>query len=298
MVTSVCDHNAVLRPLNYLEAHHSLAVTRVGCDAEGHIDPNEVGDALRPTTRLVALVHASNVTGALQPIDEIANRLAKHPARLLVDAAQTVGHIPVSVRQLRCDLLAAPGHKGLLGPLGTGFLYIAPGVERELEPVRMGGTGTRSESDSVPESMPERFEAGNLNVPGIIGMGAGIAYVQQHGESQFANHEGELTELLLNELADMSHVTCYGPREMRERLPVVSFNVDGHEPQEVAVLLDQAAGIQTRAGFHCAPRMHQALQTLTLGGTVRVSCGPFSQQQDVQVLVQTLKQLASSGFAR
>jgi cysteine desulfurase family protein len=292
-ITSVCDHNSVLRPLRYLESRGEIAVTRVGCDDRGCIDAGEVAGALRDETRLVALVHASNVTGTLQPIAEVAERLVGHPARLLVDAAQTVGHVPVSVRRLQCDLLAAPGHKGLLGPTGTGFLYVAPGVEDDLRLLRLGGTGTRSESDLPPDDLPERFEAGNLNVPGIVGLAAGIAFLRQRGLDRVAEHERQLMRQLIDGLSGLEHVTLYGPGDLTARVAVQSLNVRGHDPQEVATLLDQAAGIQTRAGFHCAPLMHRALKTDRRGGTVRLSFGPLNHPEDVVAVVDTLAQLAS-----
>jgi cysteine desulfurase/selenocysteine lyase len=293
VVTSVCEHNSVLRPLRYLEAHQQVSVTRVGCDAEGLVDPDEVVRAvLGPRqTRLLVLVHASNVTGALQPIEQVAQQLADHPVRLLVDAAQSVGHLPLSVQRMGCDLLAAPGHKGLLGPTGTGFLYLAPGMEHEVQPIRLGGTGTRSESDEAPEQLPDRYEAGNLNVPGILGLAAGIEFLNERGVDQLAEHERQLADQLTHGLAELSHVKRYGPADRSRRTGVISFNVDQHDPQEVAVLLDQIGGIQTRAGFHCAPRIHQALGTADLGGTVRVSCGPFNETSDIDAAIAALAQL-------
>jgi cysteine desulfurase / selenocysteine lyase len=288
VVTSVCDHNAVLRPLRYLEDQQQLHVTRVGCDPHGVIDPNDVLAAVRPDTRLVAVLHASNVTGALQPIEPIAAGLKEHDAFLVVDAAQTVGHVPLSVRQLGCDVLAAPGHKGLLGPTGTGFLYVAPGVERELQPIRLGGTGTHSESDQPPEDLPHRYEAGNLNVPGIYGLAAGISWLQERGLDALAAHERELTGRLLHDLSALDQVTVYGPQDPTRQVAVISFNIDPLDPQEVATLLDQVGQIQTRAGFHCAPRMHRALKTAELGGTVRVSCGPFTHSTDIDALIETI----------
>ena len=291
-MTSVCEHNSVLRPLRFLEQELPIEVSCVPADAEGIVSVDQLRAALRPRTRLVALVHASNVTGALQPVQEVAALLQHHPALLLVDAAQTVGHIPLHVDDLGCDLLAAPGHKGLLGPLGTGFLYIAPGTEQQLRPLRLGGTGTASEQDRQPEELPTRFEAGNLNVPGIVGLGQGIQYLRQRDLSALAQHERELISGLLDGLAEIPGITCYGPAGPARRTGVVSFNLAGHDPQELAVLLEQLACVQVRAGFHCAPLMHRALKTSACGGTVRVSCGPFNTVSDIQTLLAALRQLA------
>ncbi|MCA9150413.1 MAG: aminotransferase class V-fold PLP-dependent enzyme, partial [Planctomycetales bacterium] len=241
------------------------------------------------------IVHASNVTGTVQPIEAIAAASADHPALLLVDGAQTVGHWPVDVQQLGCDLLAAPGHKGLLGPTGTSFLYAAPQALEKLQPLRWGGTGTASDSDEPPRDAPAAYEAGNANVPGLLGLGAGIAYVAERSVKRIAAEAMSRVQELLAGLEDLSHVVVYGASiDDPQRVGVVSFNVQGFDPQEVAVLLDQMAGIQVRAGFHCAPRMHDALQTAELGGTVRVSFGPFNQTADVRRLLEVLSELGSA----
>jgi cysteine desulfurase family protein len=291
VVTTTSEHNAVLRPLRYLESEGHIQVTRVEPNSDGTITADSITHALRPETRLVALIHVSNVTGAVQPIDEVAQRLRKHAALLLVDAAQSVGHLPLDVERSDCDFLAAPGHKGLFGPLGTGFLYIAPGREIELRPVRLGGTGTHSDQDEQPEELPFRFEAGNLNVPGLLGLGAGIRYLMERGVTAVANHEQQLLAKLLPALSAIPGVTVYGPRGS-ERCGVVSLNLSGYDPQELAVLLDQVASIQVRAGFHCAPHIHRTLGTSHCGGTVRISPGAFNTEDDIDALLATLQQLS------
>ncbi len=179
VVTSVVEHNSVLRPLKWLEQHRSVSVTRVDCDADGVVDAENLVDAFQSSTKLIALTHASNVTGAIQPIEDAARLAHDNDALLLVDAAQSLGHLPINVQSQRIDLLAASGHKGLLGPLGTGVLYIADGLEAQMESLRQGGTGTKSEEDVQPSELPFMLEAGNLNVPGLVGLGAGAAYVKK-----------------------------------------------------------------------------------------------------------------------
>jgi cysteine desulfurase family protein len=291
VVTSATEHNAVLRPLRHLEKEGRIQVTRIAPNAEGVVPTDAILDGLRAETRLVALIHVSNVTGAVQPVEEVALRLRQHQALLLVDAAQSVGHLPLNVTQIGCDLLAAPGHKGLFGPLGTGFLYVAPGRERDLRPVRLGGTGTQSDQDEAPDELPFRFEAGNLNVPGLVGLGAGIRYVLERGVTAIAEHEQQLRQQLLAQLTDMPGAIVYGPRQSGVG-GVVSLNLNGYEPQELAALLDQVASIQVRAGFHCAPRIHDALGTRTRGGTVRISPGALNTEEDLAVLASTLQQLS------
>ena len=300
VITSVCEHNSVLRPLRHWQDRGDVRVTYIRCDGLGYIDPDDVRRAVQPRTRLVALLHASNVTGAVQPVEEVG-RLAREAGVLyLVDAAQSLGHLPTDVTHINCDLLAGPGHKGLLGPLGTGVLYLAPGVEQQLSPTRQGGTGTRSDEDVQPTSLPDRYESGNLNVPGIVGLNAGVAEVCRRGPAAIAAHERQLTQRLLEGLTEISGITLYGPgagdrgpgtAEKMPRVGVVSFNLEGFEPQELAALLDATHSIQVRAGIHCAPRMHQALGT-SPRGTVRFSVGMFNTLEDVEAAIEVLREIA------
>lgn len=299
VVTSVCEHNSVLRPLRHWQDHGDVRVTYVGCSREGYIDPDDVRRALQPRTRLIALIHASNVTGAVQPVAEVG-RLARQAGVLyLVDAAQSLGHTPIDVQQTGCDLLAAPGHKGLMGPLGTGILYVGPNAEQQLLPTRQGGTGTLSDEDLQPSSLPDKYESGNLNVPGILGLGAGLAEVERRGIDAIGLHERALAGRLVEGLKGIGQITVYGPAGGDKRqgtgnqssVGVVSFNVEGFEPQELAALLDSTRSIQVRAGLHCAPRMHQALGT-SPRGTVRISFGFFNTVADVDSVLEVLREVA------
>lgn len=296
VVTTVCEHNSVLRPLRHLADTRNVDVTYVPCDAEGIVSADDVLAAVTPQTRLVAMVHASNVTGALQPVEEVGQRLRGGGALLLVDAAQTLGHLPVLPQQIGADLLAAPGHKGLMGPLGTGLLYIAPGVEGELQSVRQGGTGTRSEDDRQPEGLPDKYEAGNQNVPGIVGLGAAASYLLQRGLDDLRQHDVALCQQLLLGLAAISGVRVLGPMDTSRRVGVVSVQFQGYEPQEVAATLDAAYHVQARAGLHCAPRMHQALLTLDVGGTVRFSLGAFNTAADVDSAIEAAEAIAAASL--
>ncbi len=296
VVTSVCEHNSVLRPLRHLEETRDVEVTRVGCDSQGVIDPEEVHAALRPGTRLVVLTHASNVTGAIEPIAEVGQMVREHEALFLVDAAQTLGHVPLGVEELGADLIAAPGHKGLLGPLGTGLLYVGRGVETLLESLRQGGTGTRSEDDQQPDTLPEKYEVGNHNVPGIVGLAAGVAYLEQRSLEQIRNHSQELTEQLLAGFSEIQGLQVYGPTDISQRVGVVSIGLEGYDPQEVAATLDAAYRVQVRAGYHCAALMHRALGTAQSGGTVRFSPGPFTTAADIDVAIAAVGEIASTSL--
>ncbi len=200
VVTTVSEHNSVLRPLRWLEENQGVRVTRIGCDPQGRVDASELCAAVEPTTRLVTLQHASNVTGAVQPVAEVGAFLREHDALFLVDAAQTAGHWPISVEQLAADLLATPGHKGLLGPLGTGILYVGPKADAELRALRQGGTGTQSETDRQPDSLPDKLESGNHNVTGIAGLAAGIRYIVERGVAALGPHGPPLAARVLTGL--------------------------------------------------------------------------------------------------
>jgi cysteine desulfurase family protein len=292
VVTTVCEHNSVLRPLRFLAEHRDVSSTHVPCDSTGVVDPSEIENAIKPNTRLIALLHASNVTGAIQPVEEVGRIAAERKLIYLVDAAQSLGYVPVDVSRMGCHLLAAPGHKGLLGPLGTGLLYIAPGIEQQLLPIRQGGTGTRSDEESAPTTLPDRYEAGNLNVPGLVGLEAGVSHLLAEGVEKTREAAQCLTQRLLDGLSPMKNITLYGPRTAEGRVGVVSLNLAGYDPQELASLLDAQWSIQARAGLHCAPRMHQALGTAP-GGTLRLSLGHFTSESQIDAVVAAIKEVAA-----
>ncbi len=292
VVTTVCDHNSVLRPLRALREQHDVAVTYVPCDGHGFVSPDDVRAALRPNTRLVAVVHASNVTGAIQPIAEIGTIVRESEALFLVDAAQSLGHVSIDVGHLEVDLLAAPGHKGLLGPLGTGVLYLRPGVERVLEPLRYGGTGTQSDEDRQPEVLPDKYEPGNHNMLGLAGLVAAAEFLQQQSVETIEAHHSKLAAHLLERLRAIEGVTIHGPQTATDRTSVVSITVDGYDPQELAAMLEASHRIQCRAGLHCAPRMHQSLGTSASGGTVRFSPGYATSLDDIDAVTRAVEEIA------
>jgi cysteine desulfurase family protein len=314
VVTSVCEHNSVLRPLRALRETSDVSVSYVPCDGQGRLFPDDVRQVLRPHTRLVVIQHGSNVTGAIQPIESIAEVLSGHDAFLLVDAAQTAGHVPIDVQQMGVDLLATPGHKGLLGPLGTGILYLCPKVQRELRPLRMGGTGTHSNDDRQPDQLPDKFESGSHNLPGLAGLAAACDFLRDRGIATIHAQLTRQTSQLLNRLEDLSAsstagLKVHGPRLDRPwashkspsegaapsaRTSVVSLTLMGYDPQEIAILLEASHGIQSRAGLHCAPKMHQALGTLAGGGTLRLSLGWSTTQDEIDQTVTALKALVAT----
>jgi cysteine desulfurase family protein len=292
VVTSLAEHNSVLRPLRYLEESRNVEVTRVGVSREGFVDIDALAAAVRPTTRLVALIHASNVTGAIQPIEDAAHVAHERGALFLVDAAQSLGSEPVDVSTTGIDLLAAPCHKGLLGLLGLGILYVGPRAEEHIESVRQGGTGTQSEDDHQPTSLPHKFESGNANVPGILALEAGLGFLRERTVARIRRKELQLTGRLMEGLARIKGVTLHGPRQSDRRVGVVSLTIDGFDPHEVASTLDAVYSIQVRSGLHCAPQMHRALGTLDRGGTVRLSLGPFTTGDHIDRTVSAIAEIA------
>lgn len=292
VVTTCMDHNSVLRPLSALEEQAGVRRTVVAADPKTtRVAADAMAAALRPETRLVVLNHASNVTGVLQPVAEIAERCARRGVLLLVDAAQSAGHVPIDFAGLGVDLLAAPGHKGLLGPLGTGVLLIRDGVQQQMRTVREGGTGSESEQPRQPDALPDRFEAGSHNAPGIAGWLAALRWIAERGVAALREHETRLCEVFAAGLARVPGLTWYGPREPADRVGVFSVRVNGLSPHEVAALLEARDGLLTRAGLHCAPLAHETIGTLAAGGTTRFSFGPFIREPDVECALAALSAL-------
>lgn len=294
VITSVIEHNSVLRPLHELEREGRIELTLVPVDQAGVVNPDDFRQALRPHTRLLALTHASNVTGAIQPCADVGQIARAAGAVYLVDAAQTVGHVPIDVRALSADLVAAPGHKALMGPLGTGFIYIKPGIEQDLRSVRQGGTGTRSEVEFQPSTLPDKYEAGNHNAPGLIGLSAALKWRMEQPPAAVQAHEQKLLEHLLHGLEAIPGIEIHGPPTVAGRVGVVSISLGDQDPQIVATLLDQVAQVQVRSGLHCAPGAHRALGTLDRGGTVRFSVGAFTTQQELDIALDALRQVAEN----
>lgn len=293
VVTTMADHNSVLRPLRWLAEHYGVRVDYVACDSEGFVELDALRSKLNRATRLVAVNHASNVTGTLQRLEAIVDAVRRHSsAMVLVDAAQSLGHVPLFPGEIGIDLLAAPGHKGLLGPGGTGILYVRPGLEEELVPLRFGGTGSRSDEDRQPDEWPDRYEPGNPNTPALAGLIKGIEYLEQRGLDDLRAHEVTLTQRLIDGLHAIPGVEVYGPKNAADRVGVVSINVKGLSPHELAAILDGQFHIQVRAGIHCAPLIHRRLGTLERGGAVRFSLGPFNTLEHVEAAIAAVGQIA------
>jgi cysteine desulfurase / selenocysteine lyase len=290
VVTTCLEHDAVARPLAAL-AERGVAVARVPCAPDGSLDPDDLSRELQTApTRLVAMIHASNVCGTILPVREAARVAHRHGALLLLDAAQTAGVLPIDVAELEIDLLAFPGHKGLLGPTGTGGLYVAPDVR--LSPVRRG-TGNRSGEERQPKDMPEALESGTVNTVGIAGLGAAVRVLKGWGLANVQAHEARLAARLLAGLEDVPGVRVYGPADPRRRVAVVSLTMEGWDPVDLAAALDSSFAVAVRPGLHCAPLAHRTLRTYPRG-TVRLSPGCFTTEGEVDQALAALRELAEA----
>ena len=291
VVTTSMEHNSVARPLFAL-AERGVDVIWLPCAQDGSLDLEDLDRALRAApTRLVAMTHASNVCGTILPIGAAAELAHRHGALLLVDAAQTAGVLPIDVTGQSIDLLAFPGHKGLLGPTGTGALYVAPGVH--LTPMQQGGTGTHSELLSQPDELPFALEAGTVNTVGIAGLSAALRVLKATGIEAVRAREASLVERLLAGLQEIRGVTVHGPLDSAQRVAVVSVILHGWEPVDVGAALDSAFGIAVRPGLHCAPLAHRTLGTFPLG-TVRLAPGYSTTDDEIDQALVALRELSLS----
>ena len=304
IVTTDLDHNSILRPCRALEARGATVTRLPGDPITGVVDPDDVAAAIGPNTVLVATLHGSNVTGRVQPITDIGAACRARDVPFLVDAAQTLGHRPVDVSTMNIDLLAFPGHKGLLGPLGTGGLYIAPGLEHVIEPIRVGGTGSSSEHDTQPDFMPDRFEPGSHNAIGLAGLDAALGWLLERGIETLWHEERQLIERMDRGLEGIDGLHVLGGHG-GDRCGVFAVTIgtadDGPagrlEPEALAAVLEDRFGILTRAGLHCAPRAHAHFGTDETGGAVRLSLGPFLHHDDVDRVIHALEAIAADMHA-
>jgi cysteine desulfurase/selenocysteine lyase len=290
VLASSMEHNAVMRPLRDLESK-GVSLSVVPCSPDGALDPDAVAQAMRPSTRLVVLTHASNVTGTILPVSRVADIAHNSGAFLLVDAAQSAGLLPIDVQAMNIDFLAFTGHKGLLGPQGTGGLAIGSRVPvRDLNPLWRGGTGSRSEFEIQPEDMPDKFESGTLNSPGIAGLGAGVEYILKRGLESIRAQEVALMRQLVEGIRCLDGVSLYGPTDIESRTSIVSFTAAGHRVSEIGLRLDEEFGILGRVGLHCAPAAHRTIGTFP-EGTVRLALGLQTTEDDITSVIEALKKI-------
>ncbi len=282
------EHNSVLRPLHALKARLGIAIDLLPVDGDGRVLVHKLPGVLRPRTRLVACVHASNVTGVVQPVAEVGAFARRKGILFLVDAAQSAGALPIDVRKMKIDLLAFPGHKGLLGPLGTGALVMSPNVD--LEPVRQGGTGSLSEKEIQPEFYPDRLETGSHNAPGLLGLWEGVRFVSQRGVPTIRRHERALLDQFREGIQRIPGLRIFGPSQTLHQVAVASLLFRDEDPRRTAARLWDQSRVMVRAGLHCAPWAHRQIGTFPLG-TFRFSFGPFVTSRHIDRAVAALRAL-------
>ena len=289
-ILSAMEHNAVWRPANQLRKS-GVSFDLAPCDREGRLELEKLPGLFRRETRLMVLCHASNVCGTLQDAAAVSRLCHEHGVYLALDCAQTAGHIPLDMQALGADALCFTGHKGLLGPQGSGGLALLPELAERLEPLIAGGTGSRSDSGEMPPFLPDRLEAGTMNLPGIAGLGHSLAFLQARGLAVLHRHEMEMTRLLLEGLADLPRVRLAGLPGTADRMAVVSLDFLDRDNGEIALALERDYGVLTRCGLHCAPLAHQALGTYPQG-TVRFSPGWATTEQEICAALEAIHRLA------
>ena len=287
VIVSSLEHNAMMRPIRQVEAQ-GVEFSRIPADSRGTTDPKDILPLIRPNTRLVAIMHASNVCGTLLPVKEISDICRERGLPVILDAAQTAGHYPVNMKELGLSALCVPGHKGLLGPQGIGVLMLDEEFAKRVEPLISGGTGSASDSELLPPYMPDRFESGTLNIPGIFGLNAALRFILEKGVDTLRAHEEGLTRRFIDGLEGLP-LRLAGTKDIGRRVGVISIDFTGRDNAEVAYELEKR-GIMTRCGLHCAPSAHKTLGTFPQG-TVRFSIGYANAECDVDAAISAIKEI-------
>jgi len=292
-IVSSMEHNAVMRPLTQL-ARTGVEFTRVACDRVGRMNPENLAKKFRPNTKVVIITHASNVCGTILPLEAIGAYCREHGALFLVDAAQTAGAVDIDFQRFGLDALAFTGHKSLLGPQGTGGFVISDRLVPALDPLISGGTGSLSDQEEVPPFMPDKYEAGTPNIPGLFGLHAALSYLEMEGVDNIRQAELELTARFLNEAGNLPGIRSVGLGGTEGRTAVVSLDFLGKDNGEVAYELSKTYGIMTRSGLHCAPSAHQTLGTFPRG-TVRFSFSHFNTKEEIDTAIDALNKITKAG---
>lgn len=287
ILTTSMEHNSIARPLRYMQ-NQGMKVDIIQCNNKGQLNINELAERMQVGT-IVVVSHASNVTGSIVELKRLGQIIKEHKGIFIVDAAQSAGVEAIDVQEMAIDMLFFTGHKSLLGPQGTGGIYVNPNLE--IKAIKLGGTGSLSESDEQPKFMPDMLESGTLNTMGIAGLKAGISFIKEMGLENIKKHEVKLTEKLITGLMEIKKVNIYGPRLDENRAAVVSFNIEGKDSGEVAFLLENEFEIISRSGLHCAPWAHKTIGTLETG-TIRLSPGIFNTDEEIEATIAAIYKLA------
>ena len=293
VITSSLEHNAVMRPLTQL-SKTGVEFDRIPAKEYGEMDVDAIEGLIRPNTVAIVVSHASNVFGTINPIKAIGEIAHQHGLKFIVDSAQTAGILPIDMQEMHIDALCFTGHKGLLGPQGIGGFILDQDMVTRIEPIISGGTGSISHSEETPTFMPDRFEAGTMNLPGILGLHAGLSWLEKRGLENVRKHELDLTQSFLDGIKPLVHegkIKVFGMPGIEGRVGVVSIQTCNIDPADAAFKLDFEYGIMTRVGLHCAPYTHQVFGTYPTG-TIRFSFGNFNTEDDVHAAVKALSEIA------
>ena len=293
VLVSSMEHNAVMRPIRQLEKN-GVEFDRVPCSEQGELKLQSMEALLKPNTKAVVMMHASNVCGTILPLKEVGAFCKTHGLKFIADCAQTAGTMPISMKEMNIDILCFTGHKGLYGPQGIGGFILQEEMISAMTPLLSGGTGSISHTEEIPEFMPDRFEPGTMNLPGIFGLNSALGWINEVGIENIYNKERILTRLFLEEIGKLDpkgeKIKLVGKKTEEGRTAVVSIQTPGRDVSEVAYLLDKNYGIMTRVGLHCAPSAHQTLGTYPTG-TVRFSFGYFNTEEEVLFAVKALEEI-------
>jgi cysteine desulfurase family protein len=290
VITTTLEHNAVLRPLNQLEENNIIEVSYVEADKKGILNHELIEKEIKKDTKLILINHASNVTGTILPIQEIGKIAEKHGLFYAIDTAQTAGIIDIDFKKLNLDFLGFTGHKSLLGPQGIGGMILSDKLSEKMESLITGGTGSLSESVKQPDFLPDKFESGTLNTPGVIGLKAGIEYINSVGIKAIHNHEIKLLEKFLNGICNINKINVLGSLDIENKVPTVPLTVEGYDLGDLGFKLAEEYGIMVRSGLHCAPLAHKTIGTFP-EGTLRFSMGWHTTEEDIEYALDTLTKI-------
>ena len=289
ILVSAMEHNAIMRPLVQLQ-EKGVTFSRIPCTKEGELIVGEMESLLKKNTKAIIMTGASNVCGTCMPLKKVGDFCKKHNLIFILDSAQIAGTIPISMQEMGIDILAFTGHKGLLGPQGIGGFLISDSIAQEMEPLITGGTGSRSDSEETPDFLPDKFEAGTLNLPGIFGLYASLGYLEETGVDTIWYREKEKLKQLLTGLVEIKGVRVIGKQTVENRVAVISIQTDWIDESELSFLLDQQYGIMTRVGMHCAPNAHKTLGTFPRG-TLRFSIGYRTTKEEIEFVIKAIREI-------
>lgn len=291
VVTTMLEHNSVLRPLHFHKTKGTIDVTYVPFDNDGFVNPEDIRNAIRPNTKFVIVTHCSNVLGTIQPIEEIGKICREKGVLFVVDGSQGAGSVDFDMQACNVDVYCFTGHKCLMGPTGIGGSYVREGVE--IRHTRAGGTGVRSAQESHLDEYPYRLEYGTLNLLGVGGLHAGVKWITEKGVMNIHHREMDLWEKLCNAVSQIDGVTTYCANGRKNHNPVLSFNIKGFEAGDVGTMLDVDYNIAVRTGLQCAPMVHKHIGTYDMHGTVRMSIGAFTTEAEIDAAIEAVKEIAS-----